>query len=94
MLELKVSGGPAMLRVHFRNEDHSVVGDAVTYTVKQGGKVQIPATAGFDDPGMHAAYRTGQSKPWTIEVFEASSDDASGSDFKKLFEMNISTDRR
>jgi hypothetical protein len=43
---------------------------------------------------MHAAYRTGGSKPWTIEVFEAPSETTPGKDFKRLFEMNISTDRR
>ena len=56
--------------------------------------LQIAATAGFEDLGMHAAYRTGQSKPWTIEVLEAPSESAANAEFKKLFEINISTDRR
>ncbi len=71
VLELSVSGGPATLRVLFRNEEQAVVGDAVTRTVREGGLLKIPATAGFDDLGMHAAYRTGEGKPWTIEVLEA-----------------------
>lgn len=94
VLEMAVSGGPAAIRVLFRNDDHVVVGDAVTRTVRSGGTVKIAATAGFDDIGMHAAYRTGESKPWTIEVFEAPSEETTGKDFKKLFEINISTDRR
>ncbi len=94
VLELDVSGGPAVLRILFRNDDRSVVGDAVTRTVANGGLLQIPATAGFDDLGMHAAYRTGESKPWTIEVLEAPTATAAGKEFKPIFEMNISTDRR
>ena len=54
----------------------------------------IPATAGFDDIGMHAAYRTGGTKPWTVEIYEAPSENASGKEFTKLFETHISTDRR
>lgn len=94
VLEIAVSGGPAALRILFRNEDRAVVGDAVTRMVTSAGTLQIPATAGFDDLGMHAAYRTGESKPWTIEVLEAPSEQTTGREFKKLFELNISTDRR
>lgn len=94
VLEIKVSGGPAALRILFRNEDRAVVGDAVTRLVTGAGTLQIPATAGFDDLGMHAAYRTGESKAWTIEVFEAPSEQTAGREFKMLFELNISTDHR
>jgi hypothetical protein len=94
VLELKTSKADGAIRVLFRNEERTVVGDAVTRAVRGAGTLEIPATAGFDDLGMHAAYRTGGSKPWTIEVFEAASENAVGSDFKRLFEMNISTDRR
>lgn len=93
-LQLSVRDGPAMLRIYFRNDDRALIGDAVTIKVRKGDTLKIPATAGFDDLGMHAAYRTGESKPWTVEVLEAPVDDASGVAFKKLFEMNISTDRR
>lgn len=94
VLELSVSGGPATLRVLFRNEEKAVVGDAVTRTVREGGLLKIPATAGFDDLGMHVAYRIGEGKPWTIEVLEAPVEATAGTAFTKLFEMNISTDRR
>jgi hypothetical protein len=94
VLELSVSGGPATLRVLFRNEEKVVVGDAVTRTVQDGGLLQIPATAGFDSLGMYAAYRTGECQPWTIEVLEAPAETAAGTPFTKLFEMNIATDRR
>ncbi len=94
VLELKPGGGSGAIRVLFRNDEGVVIGDAVTRAVRGADSLKIAATAGFDDPGMHAAYRTGESKPWTIEVFEAASEDSSGRDFKRLFEMNISTDRR
>ncbi len=94
IVELKVQGDTGAVRVLFRDEERTAVGDAVTHAVRGSGTLVIPATAGFDDVGMHAAYRTGGSKPWTIEVFEAASETSPGKDFKKLFEMNISTDRR
>jgi hypothetical protein len=62
--------------------------------VRDSVRLNVPATAGFDDVGMHAAYRTGESKPWTVGVYEAPTEDAPGRDFKKVFEMDISTDLR
>ncbi len=94
VLNLKSSGGPAAVRVFFRNSDGELVGDAVTRLIKTGGDLEVVATAGFDDVGMHAAYRNGLSKSWTIEVFEAPSENSAGTEFKKLFMMDISTDRR
>ncbi len=95
VLELDLaSSAPAAMRILFRNDERTLVGDAVTHAVSADGKLSIAATAGFDDLGMYAAYRTGESKHWTLEVYEAPSEDTAGKDFKKLFEMNISTDRR
>ncbi len=92
--ELTSSGGPAAIRVFFRNDDGDLIGDAVTRFLQPGAKLQIAATAGFDDVGMHAAYLTGGGKPWTIEVFEAPTENTPGPDFKKLFEMDVASDRR
>ncbi|MCX6866052.1 MAG: hypothetical protein NTV46_07495 [Verrucomicrobia bacterium] len=94
VLELTANGGPAVIRVLFRNEERAVVGDVVSRAVRDHGKWIIPATAGFDDFGMHAAYRTGEGKRWTIEVFEAPAESAAGKEFQKLFAMDISTDLR
>ncbi len=94
VLVLKVADGRGAVRVQFRNEERMTIGDVVTRTLEGAQTLEIPATAGFDDIGMHAAYRTGDSKPWTVEVFEAASENAAGRDFKPLFEINISTDRR
>ncbi|MBC8126959.1 MAG: hypothetical protein H8M99_07430 [Gloeobacteraceae cyanobacterium ES-bin-144] len=92
VLEMVVSGGPAVVRVLFRNEERAVIGDVVTRVVRTDGLLVFPATAGFNDLGMHAAYRTGESKPWTIEVYEAQSEEVVSTDYKKLFEIDISTD--
>ena len=94
VVELRSSGGPAAIRVFFRNSDGDVIGDAVTRFLQAGARLEVAATAGFDDVGMHAAYRTGANKAWTIEVLEAATENAPGPEFRKLFEMNISTDRR
>jgi hypothetical protein len=90
VLVLEIAEGRGDIRVLFRNEERETIGDAVTRTIHGSGTVEIPATAGFSDIGMHAAYRTGDSKPWTVEVLEA----VSGKDVKSLFQINISTDRR
>jgi hypothetical protein len=94
VLELAVTGGPADIRVFFRDEAGQIVGDAMTRNINGGATLKIAATAGFDDPGMHAAYRTGESKPWTIEVRETPSGASSDREFTKLFEINISTERQ
>lgn len=94
VVEMTSRGGPAAIRVFFRNSNRELVGDAVNRSVQSGTTLQVVATAGFEDIGMHAAYRTGQSKPWTIEVYEAPAENSPGKEFKKLFEMNISTNRR
>jgi hypothetical protein len=94
VLTLEIADGTAGLRVIFRNQDGESIGDIVTRSVQGAGQLEIPATAGFEEVGMHAAYRTGESKPWTVEVLEAPSADSPNDAFKKLFEMNISTDRR
>jgi hypothetical protein len=94
VVELGVSGGPGAVRVLFRDSDGAIVGDGVTRPVNGEGTVTIVATAGFDDQGMFAAYRTGETKPWKIEVLEGNSENASGNNFKKIFEIPISTQRR
>lgn len=94
VVELTSSGNPAAVRVIFRDQDGRGAGDVLTLAIKPGVPLQVAATAGFEDVGMHAAYRAGQSEPWTIEVLEAPSETAPNSDFKKLFEIDISTDRR
>ncbi len=94
VLELSLDGKPAAVRVFFRNDEGLVVGDGITRSVSGEGTLEIPATAGFDDVGMHAAYRTGESIPWVVEVFEAPNPNVPSDKFQKLFETKISTDIR
>jgi hypothetical protein len=94
VVRLTIEGGPAAVRVFFRKGDGTLVGDTVTRAVRPGETLQIAATGGFEEAGAYAAYRTGQSKPWTIEVREAPSADTEASRFGKLFETTISSDRR
>jgi hypothetical protein len=92
VLVVHTEGGPAALRVFFRSAQGEVIGDPVTRSVSSG-ETEFAATAGFDTDGMLAAYRTGESKPWKIEVYEAASVDSPRQQFKKLFEIPISSDR-
>ena len=94
VFKLKSSGGPAAVRVFFRNNDGDLVGDAVTRSIQAGSDLEIAATAGFDDVGLHAAYRNGPTQSWTIEVFEAPTENSASPEFKKLLKMNVATDRR
>jgi hypothetical protein len=94
VLDLNCSGGDGVLRVLFRDEFGDSVGDIITRQISAGEKVSIASTAGFNDAGMHAAYRTGETKVWRIEVYEGSAGISLGNDFVKLFEIDISTERR
>jgi hypothetical protein len=94
VLDLNCSGGDGVLRVLFRDEFGDSVGDIITRQISAGEKVSIASTAGFNDAGMHAAYRTGETKVWRIEVYEGSAGNSLGNDFVKLFEIDISTERR
>lgn len=94
VIEVQVSSGAGAVRGVFRNQDGETMGDVVTRAAAAGKAVVMAATAGFDDLGMHSAYRTGSSRPWTVEVLEGPSTNAASGEFKKLFEINISTDRR
>lgn len=91
IVEFSIKGGPAAIKVVFRDENQQIIGDAITRAVQSDGIVKIAGTAGFDDMGMYAAYRTGGNKPWTIEVLEADSAESDSTEFNKVFEMDIST---
>jgi len=102
-LELKIKDvkSDGALRVFFRDESGQLVGDVVTHAVHNGvfastgnDQIQLAATAGFDDEGKHAAYQTAQTEPWTVEVFEGPEKGAAFENFKLLFEMPVSAERR
>ncbi|MBK1883745.1 hypothetical protein JIN85_15105 [Luteolibacter pohnpeiensis] len=91
VLKLSTEGGSGAVRVMFRDSDGNSVGDVISRQVSGKGEIEIPATAGFDEMNMHAAYRTGDIEPWFVEVHQGPSVNAPGTAFSKLFEIPIST---
>lgn len=89
-IDMEVEGGPAVLRILFRGEDGVVVGDSVTREVNGKQVVKIAGTEGFLELGLHAAYRTGQTKPWMVQVYEAKPGSGEIQDFVLIFEMDMS----
>lgn len=102
VLELTLSGsGNGAIRVLFRDDQGTAIGDSTTRGVIHGvwadsnqTTIRFPSTAGFDELGMYAAYRTGGTKPWRAEILEGPSPEASRSQFKKICDIAISTERR
>ncbi len=94
VLKLSLGSKTGAIRVFFRNEEGSVVGDVITRSVAGDSEITVVATAGFEDLGMHTAYRTGSGKRWHAQVFEAPSATASRDDFTMVLEMEIDTQIR
>lgn len=94
VVNLSLSSKTGAIRVFFRNEEGLLVGDVITRSVAGDSEITVIATAGFDDLGMHTAYRTGSGKRWRAQVFEAPSATASREDFKMVLEMEIDTQIR
>lgn len=91
VLKMSLSSKSGAIRVFFRNEEGVVVGDGITRTVKGETELTITATAGFEDIGMHTAYRTGDSPPWVVQVFEGGDAAAPRDEFRMVLETEIST---
>lgn len=94
VIEMKLGAATGNIRVLFRNESGQPIGDNLTRVANPNETLVIHATAGFDDPGMHAAYRTDKSKMWKVEVFELPAGEDAGGIASKLFEMEVSPLRR
>lgn len=94
VLHLSLHAEPCAIRIFFRDQDGVVVGDAINRLVGGDQEIEIPATAGFEDIGMHAAYRTGEQPPWTVHILEGPSLGADRKDFSKILETHVSTDVR
>ncbi|QTN33799.1 hypothetical protein HZ994_16260 [Akkermansiaceae bacterium] len=94
VIKISTSAKSGTIRIFFRDADGIVIGDAINRDVTGDQDFVIPATAGFEDIGMHAAYRTGEQEPWTVQVFEGPSRSADREDFRKILEMQVSTDIR
>jgi hypothetical protein len=94
VIRLNLHSKPCVIRVFFRNEEGIVIGDGISRDVSGEQDLVIPATAGFDDIGMHAAYRTGEKEAWSVEIHEGPSRSADRKDFRKVLDTHISTDVR
>ena len=93
VVEITLEGGPGAIRALIHNDTGTTVGDPITRQIDGATTLILPTTDGFEDLSMHAAYRTGQIKAWTVHIFEAPSINASGKDFKKLLELPISSEK-
>ncbi|MBB5351764.1 hypothetical protein HNR46_002003 [Haloferula luteola] len=78
------------LRVLFKDADGNFVGDPISHSISAGKftgsgseTAEFAATDGFHQIAAFNGYRVDDDR-WTAEVYEASSLNASGSDFKKL----------
>lgn len=91
ILKLNLSAKSGAVRVFFRDQDGVVIGDGISRAVSGETEVSIAATAGFDDLGMHTAYRTGDSRPWVAQVFEGPDATAPREKFRMILETEIST---
>jgi hypothetical protein len=94
VVKMKLDSKTGVIRVFFRNEEGLLVGDVITRGVAGDSEITIMATAGFEDLGMHTAYRTGSGKRWLAQIFEAPSATAAREDFRKLLEIEIDTQIR
>ena len=90
VLKISTKGGSGAIRVVFYDHDGNSVGDVISRSVGDGATVEVAATAGFENTTMHSAYRTGDMKPWMVEVHEGPSQNARGNQFSKLFKIAVS----
>lgn len=94
ILKLNIKGTSGAIRILFRDSNGAFVGDSISHAISGAETLSFNATDGFDDLGMHAAYRTGESARWTIQVLEGLSVNAPITEFQTLFETKISADLR
>jgi len=93
VVRLQFGSGSGQIRVVFADADGKTVGDAFIRSIKDNETHEFAATAGFDDIGMYASYRTGGTKPWTVRVFEAPAGNTKNPEFRKLLELDIAPER-
>ena len=87
------------LRVKFYDGQGNAIGDTVTKALNTGSfqtdfEAKFACTAGFNSPEEMDSYRANVSKPWRVEVFEASRYDAPLSEYALLFSAPISTTQK
>jgi hypothetical protein len=94
VIDLDVRSGSGALRIFFHDQSGNQIGDSVSRTVPNSGKLTIAASAGFTGNGDYAAYLTEESARWTVKVHEGPSASAPFGEFSLLFEIPVSSNRR
>ena len=94
VVRMQIEASSAAIRIHFRDGEGAIIGDPINRTINGNTELIIPATAGFDDIGMHAAYRTGESVPWSIEILEAKDSSLSADQFHPILKSEIAPEIR
>lgn len=94
VIKIQAKGNSGAIRIFFRDSEGALVGDSTTLAISGNETLNISATDGFTDMGMHASYRTGEDARWMIQVLEGPAIDAPIEKFKTLFETEISTNIR
>ena len=89
VLETKLSGS-GNVRILFRNNEGSVVGDPVALDLAGDQDFAAACTMGLKLSGDFAAQRTGNAELWSVDFLEAPSGASGAEDFKLLFQMKIS----
>lgn len=99
-VEITLAGGDGALRAIFRDQHDAFIGDPITrsfsggrFADSDGATLEFAATDGFHGQGQYHSYRVGD-EPWHVEFLEASSANAPGSEFRTLFRMPLSSNRR
>lgn len=101
VIKLNDNPGSCALRFFFSDDKGDLVGDSTTHTATAGqfaasgtNEIEVHSTAGFADPGDHAAYTTEQIDTWHLVIMEGPDANARGSEFQEIARVPISFDRR
>lgn len=89
VVEISVTGGTSTLRVLFKNEEGKTTGDALIRTVRSGDTLKLAGTAGLEDSGAWAAYRIGDTPPWSVQIHEILSESPADGHSMPLLDMPI-----
>lgn len=94
------SSGSGAFRVYFRNADKNSVGDPITIPFEDGKfsngekSIKVSASDGFHQEGDFNAYVLDRALAWRVQLLEAGSATASGSDFEEVLETIVEPVRK
>lgn len=94
------SSGTGALRLYFYNTEKTSVGDPITIAF-EGGRfsngektIEVSASDGFHQEGDYSAYVLDRDLAWRVQLLEADSAAAAGSDFAELFKVPVEPVRK